>query len=119
MVLGADYELETALYEDLDKNIYLKLSGDVLLTQDNLNKLISKLKNKQINNIYIDDSIFAREKYPASWLEEDKWPNQRMISPYIIDKNFGGNTMGLFDTLKRQAEQAARSATAQAGQNLV
>ena len=26
--------------------------------------------------------------------------------------------MGLFDTLKRQAEQAARSATAQAGQNI-
>ena len=26
--------------------------------------------------------------------------------------------MGLFDTLKRQAEQAARSATSQAGQNL-
>lgn len=34
-------------------------------------------------------------------------------------KYIGGNTMGLFDTLKRQAEQAARSATAQAGQNLV
>ena len=88
MVLGADYELETALYEDLDKNIYLKLGGDVLLTQDDLNKLISKLKNKQINNIYIDDSIFALEKYPASWLEEDKWPRESEITPYIIDNNY-------------------------------
>lgn len=87
LALGADYNLETALYQDCEKNVYLKLGGDVLLTQDNLNKLISNLKNKEINNIYIDDSIFALEKYPSSWLEEDKWPTMGEITPYIIDNN--------------------------------
>lgn len=87
-VLGPDYIFETALYQDDDKNIYLKLGGDVLLNQKDLNKLISVLKNIDYREIYIDDTIFNDEKYPTSWLEEDKWPNQRMITPYIIDKNF-------------------------------
>lgn len=88
MVLGADYQFETALFEDCNKNIYLKLGGDLLFSKDDLNKLISNLKNKNINNIFIDDSIFVNEKYPSTWLEEDKWPNQGEISPYIIDNNY-------------------------------
>ena len=87
-VLGSDYKFETALYKDCDNNIYIKLGGDALLTQKNLNNLISNLKSQKINQIYIDDSIFDKEQYPNTWLEEDKWPNQRMISPYIIDYNF-------------------------------
>lgn len=87
-VLGSDYVFETALYQDNDKNIYLKLGGDVLLTQKDLNSLISNLKNINYKEIYIDDSIFDKEKYPSSWLDEDKWPNQRTISPYIIDSNY-------------------------------
>ncbi len=88
LILGSDYEFETALYEDCEKNIYLKLGGDVLLSEDDLNKLISNIKNKDINNIYIDESIFASEQYPATWLEEDKWPTMGEISPYIIDNNY-------------------------------
>jgi PBP4 family serine-type D-alanyl-D-alanine carboxypeptidase len=88
LVLGSDYNFETALFEDCENNIYLKLGGDVLLTQKDLNNLISNLKNKKINNIYIDDSIFENEKYPSSWLDEDKWPTSSEISPYIIDKNW-------------------------------
>jgi len=87
-VLGSDYVFETSLFKDNDKNIYVKLGADVLLTQKDLNSLISNLKNVDYKNIYIDDSIFDKEKYPSSWLEEDKFPNQRMISPYIIDSNY-------------------------------
>lgn len=87
-VLGSDYIFETALYQDLNKDIYLKLGGDVLLSQKDLNELISNLKNLKYNKIYIDDSIFDKTPYPSSWLEEDKWPNQRAISPYIIDNNY-------------------------------
>lgn len=86
-VLGGDYIFETALYKDCNKNIYIKLGADVLLTQKDLNELISNIKNVDYKEIYIDDSIFVDEKYPPSWLEEDKWPNQRTISPYIIDNN--------------------------------
>lgn len=86
-VLGSDYIFETGLYKDCNKNIYIKLGGDVLLTQKDLNALISNIKNIDYKEIYIDDSIFVDEKYPPSWLKEDKWPNQRAISPYIIDNN--------------------------------
>ena len=85
--LGKGYKFETSLYKH-NNDIYLKLGGDVLLSQKDLNELISSLKNIQFNNIYIDDSIFDKEEYPATWLEEDKWPNQRQITPYIIDNNF-------------------------------
>ena len=83
-VLGSDYEFKTSLYKDCLNNFYVKLGGDVLLNEDNLIELISNLKNQKINEIYVDDSIFDKEKYPSTWLEEDKWPNQRAITPYII-----------------------------------
>lgn len=86
-VLGSNYEFKTSLYKDCLNNFYVKLGGDVLLNEDNLIELISNLKNQKINEIYIDDSIFDKEKYPSTWLEEDKWPNQRAITPYIVDNN--------------------------------
>ena len=87
-VLGSDYIFETSLYQDNEKNIYVKLGGDILLTQKDLNELISNLKDVDYKEIFIDDSIFDKEKYPSSWMQEDKWPNQRMITPYIIDNNY-------------------------------
>jgi len=86
-ILGSEYEFKTSLYKDDLNNFYVKLGGDVLLNQDDLVSLISNLKNQKINKIYIDDSIFDNEKYPKTWLEEDKWPSQRAITPYIIDNN--------------------------------
>ncbi len=87
LTLGDDYKFETALYKDNKNNLYIKLVGDTLLTQNDLVKLFSNIKTP-INNIYIDDSIFDKDPYPNSWMEEDLWPNQRQITPYIIDKNF-------------------------------
>ena len=52
-----------------------------------LNNLIANLKDLKINEIYIDDSVFDKTPYPTTWLDEDKWPNQGMITPYIIDNN--------------------------------
>lgn len=90
-VLGENFDFETALYKDANNNIYLRLAGDTLLGQDDLNELFSKLKinfdTTKINNIYIDDSIIDKIPYPKGWMEEDTWPNQRAITPYIIDKN--------------------------------
>ncbi len=91
-VLGEDYEFETSLYKDDKNNIYLKLGGDTLLSQGDLNELFSKLKSNfdvtKINSIYIDDTIIDKAPYPKGWMEEDTWPNQRAITPYIVDKNF-------------------------------
>ena len=87
-VLGNNYEFKTSLYIDSNNDIYIKLGGDVLLSQSDLNNLLSNLKNLKFNKIYIDDTIFVYEQYPSVWLDEDKWPNQRMISPYIVDSNY-------------------------------
>ena len=87
-VLGNNYEFKTSLYIDGNNDIYIKLGGDVLLSQSDLNNLLSNLKNLKFNKIYIDDTIFVYEQYPSVWLDEDKWPNQRMISPYIVDSNY-------------------------------
>ncbi len=86
LVLGNEYDFQTSIYES-GNDLYLKLSGDTKLSFKDLKNLLSNVKNKEYENIYIDNSIFANEKYPASWLEEDKFPNQREISPYIIDNN--------------------------------
>ncbi|MBQ7286239.1 MAG: D-alanyl-D-alanine carboxypeptidase [Candidatus Gastranaerophilales bacterium] len=87
-VLGGNYQFKTELYLDENKNAYIKLGGDVLLTYDDLKKLTSNLKDKEINNIFIDDYIFDKDPYPSSWLDEDKWPRQRAITPYVIDRNY-------------------------------
>lgn len=87
MVLGSDYNFETGLYQDDDNNFYIKLGGDILLKKEELIKLLSNLKGKNINNIYIDDTIFDKVPYPSSWLDEDKWPDYGMVSPYYIDFN--------------------------------
>lgn len=90
-VLGEDYKFETALFKDDKNNIYLKLGGDTLLSQADLNDLFFQLKSNfditKINNIYIDDSIIDKTPYPKGWMEEDTWPNQRAITPYIVNKN--------------------------------
>ena len=85
--LGSDYNFETAIYKS-ENDYYIKLSGDTLLTQSNLNDLIKSLKDKNISNIYIDDSIIDKVPYPDTWAQEDIWPNQRAITPYIIDNNY-------------------------------
>ena len=92
LVLGENYQFETALYKDSSNNIYVKLGADTLLSHNDLNNLFSQLKEKfdvsKINNIYIDDTILDKTPYPISWMEEDVWPYARGISAYIVDKNY-------------------------------
>ena len=87
IVLGDDYNFETALYKDANNNYYVKLGGDTLLTTRNLADLFSKIKNCKINSIYIDDSIIEKTMYPQGWMQEDMFPAERAITPYIIDNN--------------------------------
>lgn len=88
--LGSDYKFKTSAYRD-KKNLYIKLGGDVLLSYFDLKTLISQIKQKtdfsKLENIYIDDTLFENNVYPLSWMQEDIWPYQRAISPYIIDDN--------------------------------
>lgn len=87
-ILGGDYRFETSLYKDSQNNYYVKLGADPLLSSRNLVDLFSQIKNCKINNIYIDDSIIDKTQYPDSWMQEDTYPNQRAITPYITDNNY-------------------------------
>lgn len=88
--LGADYNFDTAFYKDGKNNLYLKLSGDPLFTNDDMKQLSKKLKESykgKINKIYIDDSIMDKVSYPDGWTVDDYWPNSPKISPYMVDRN--------------------------------
>jgi len=87
LVLGDNYNFETGLYKDKSNNYYVKLGGDTLLTTQDLAELFSKIKNSKINHIYIDDTIIDLSQYPQSWMQEDIYPTERAITPYIIDNN--------------------------------
>ena len=92
LILGENYKFETALYRDSANNIYVKLGGDTMLSQGDLNNLFKEFKEKfntaKINNVYIDDTLLDKNPYPISWMEEDVWPYARGITAYIVDKNF-------------------------------
>ncbi len=91
-VLGQGYKFETALYKDKSNNLYVKLGGDTLLTEPDLEELFAQFKQKnrdfKINNIYIDDTIIDKTPYPSGWMEDDIWPVSRAITPYIVDNNY-------------------------------
>ena len=88
--LGKDYKFETAFYYK-ESNLYLKLGADPLLTSDDINELVSKLKKnvdfKNVKYVYIDDKIISMTPYPDGWCIDDFWPSIAPISPYIVDNN--------------------------------
>ena len=90
-VLGENYKFETAVYQDLNSNLYIKLGADPMLSSADLVRLFRDVKEKldttKINNIYIDSTIIDKTPYPSGWMQEDIWPKQRMITPYIVDDN--------------------------------
>ena len=89
--LGSDYEFKTKLYRDYQNNLYVKLGADPLLSSNNLIDLFKTFReqnpNFKINNIYIDDSIIDKTPYPDGWMEDDIWPENPAITPYIVDNN--------------------------------
>lgn len=87
--LGEKYNFETVVYI-LDKDLYLKLGGDPLLTKKDLDTLAKNIKQAyggSIRHFYIDDSIIDKVYYPDGWTVDDFWPNSPKISPYIVDNN--------------------------------
>lgn len=100
--LGDKYHFETIIYIDKDKNLYLKLGADPLLSYADLDTLIKTLKKVypgKIRNFYIDDTIIDKIYYPDGWAADDLWPNSPKISPYIIDNN---TVMVNFSVLKEK-----------------
>lgn len=88
--LGNDYKFSTKLYKSTNNDLYIKLSGDPLLTSDDLGILIDGAMAKNIvpKNIYIDDSVFDNNEWGKDWLQEDELNSYvPKFSAYNIDNN--------------------------------
>ncbi|KTD63636.1 D-alanyl-D-alanine carboxypeptidase/D-alanyl-D-alanine-endopeptidase [Legionella santicrucis] len=100
MVLGPDYHFKNQLSMGSSKiqqgvlqgNIYLQLSGDPSFSREDLKKLLSSLKELEINtiqgNVYIDSSVAEVNPYPPGWLTSDlAYSYGAPNAPVMIDAN--------------------------------
>lgn len=88
--LGDDYKFKTSLYKSTGNDLYLKLSGDPLLTSADLEKLIETARSKNIEpkNFYVDDSAFDKVEWGEGWQwDDDLNPLMPKFSVYNINRN--------------------------------
>ncbi len=91
--LGKDYTISTQIYKDKNsKNIFIKLSGDPLLTSGNLNALFREFSQKYGKNIngdiIIDSSKIDNVPWGIGWMWDDE--NNKFMpkfNAYNLDKN--------------------------------
>ncbi|MBQ8668575.1 D-alanyl-D-alanine carboxypeptidase/D-alanyl-D-alanine-endopeptidase [bacterium] len=88
--LGSDYELKTQFYKSVNNDVYLKLSGDPLLTEKNLEQLMAAAaaKNIEPKTFYIDDSIFDNVQWGDGWQWDDAL---NPLMPKFAAYNVNGN----------------------------
>ena len=89
--LGKDFEYKTTMYKSANNDLYIKLSGDPMLTTKDLKTLFNTAKNKKITepkNIYIDDSVFDNIEWGEGWQWDDALnPLMPKFSAYNLDYN--------------------------------
>lgn len=88
--LGEDYEFKTQFYKSTNNDVYLKLSGDPLLSLKDLESLmiVARDKNIEPKNLYIDDSIFDDVEWGEGWQWDDVLnPLMPKFSAFNIDGN--------------------------------
>ncbi|MCW8400800.1 D-alanyl-D-alanine carboxypeptidase/D-alanyl-D-alanine-endopeptidase [Legionella sp. PATHC038] len=100
MVLGPDYRFKNQLSMSSGKiqqgvlqgNVYVRLSGDPSFNRDDLNTLLSSLKEWNIHtiqgNVYIDSSLANVDPYPPGWLTTDlSYSYGAPNAPVMVDSN--------------------------------
>ncbi|KTC80503.1 D-alanyl-D-alanine carboxypeptidase/D-alanyl-D-alanine-endopeptidase [Legionella cherrii] len=100
MVLGPDYRFKNQLSLSagtiqqgvLQGNVYVRLSGDPSFSRDDLNTLLSSLKEWNIHaiqgNVYIDSSLANVDPYPPGWLTTDlSYSYGAPNAPVMVDSN--------------------------------
>jgi D-alanyl-D-alanine carboxypeptidase/D-alanyl-D-alanine-endopeptidase (penicillin-binding protein 4) len=88
--LGKDYQFKTQFYKSTNNDVYLKLSGDPLLTTKDLEMLMHAAKEKEIEpkNFYIDNSIFDDVEWGEGWQWDDILnPLMPKFSAFNVDGN--------------------------------
>jgi len=89
-VLGPDFKYSTSLYKSTNNDLYLKLSGDPLLSTSDLGELIDIAKEKNIvpKTFYIDDSAFDGIEWGEGWQwDDDMNPYMPKFSIYNLNNN--------------------------------
>ena len=88
--LGKDYEFNTVIYKKLSKT-YLKLSGDPLLSYQDMLQLADQYKSRNTNipkTITVDDNIVDKIPFGIGWQWDDNanihFPQ---LSPYVVNRN--------------------------------
>ncbi len=100
MTLGPDYRLENQLSTNatqihqgvLKGNIFIHLTGDPSFNRNNLNHLLSALKNWNVTaiegNVIIDSSLAYVSAYPPGWLTSDlAYSYGAPVAPLMLDSN--------------------------------
>jgi len=83
--LGEDYVVKTGLYRE-NKNLYLKLTGDPLLTTGDLIELFKNAGDA--SQLVIDDSAIDDIYWGVGWMWDDSSnPLMPKISAYNVDHN--------------------------------
>ncbi len=86
--LTPGYVYETKLGLDKDKNMHIKLSGDPLLSGEQLKYAVRAVPEKELNNIFIDDKVFDRYEWGIGWMWDDETnPRMAKVSPYNFKQN--------------------------------
>lgn len=86
-ILGIDFRFKTKIYSDDNNNIYIKGGGDPVFVSETMWYLVNELVNWgyiEINNIYLDTSLFDEIKY--SYSENDR-AYSAIISPLLVNFN--------------------------------
>ena len=90
--LGDEYEYTTYFYVN-ERNLYVKLGADPVLTSQELKSVIKGLKNKgykEFSNIYIDSSITDNVEWGVGWMWDD---GTNSLMPKYSAYNLDGNLM--------------------------
>lgn len=88
--LGKDYEFTTSLYKSNNNDLYVKLGADPFLTSDDLKKLITTAKDKNIvpKTVYTDSTVFDNIEWGEGWQwDDDLNPYMPKFSAYNLDNN--------------------------------
>lgn len=99
-IMGGDYVLSTKILSDdndfsdstLNGNIYIKGLGNSVFTQDDLDSMVSVVKNMGINkitgNVIGDDTFFDNIYTRDDWINDEK-ANVKLppVSALVIDRN--------------------------------
>ena len=88
-ILGPEFRIKTSISKK-GKDFYIKFAGDPEFNRKSLKKVLNIIKTQmsEIDNIFIDDSLFDHNLLSEQWLIGDRrFAFSAPVSPLIFEKN--------------------------------